>query len=310
MRINPIIPIWVMAVISVILLLLKRKGVAAYIRQIVIVALVFLINLRIAIPDGTVTKRNQTMEARVIFVVDNTISMLARDYDGDNERMEGVRKDCETITKELFGAKCQVISFDNDAKLLCPATTDTNYVKSVIDNMYPPESYYARGTSLNTAKKMLISTAKYAAEKKDGKVFVFFISDGEITDGSKLESFKDAAKYVDGGAVLGYGTTDGGIMYRKNTYGNGEELINDPNTYQAAVSKIDENNLKAIADDIGIDYVNMNEGSIDGILNDIKKDAQKHSEEVEEKGYQDIYYFLAIPLLLLLVYEIICLRRR
>lgn len=103
MRINPIIPIWVMAVISVILLLLKRKGVAAYIRQIVIVALVFLINLRIAIPDGTVTKRNQTMEARVIFVVDNTISMLARDYDGDNERMEGVRKDCETITKELLG---------------------------------------------------------------------------------------------------------------------------------------------------------------------------------------------------------------
>ena len=84
MRINPIIPIWVMAVISVVLLLLKRKGVAAYIRQIVIVALVFLINLRIAIPDGTVTKRNQTMEARVIFVVDNTISMLARDYDGDN----------------------------------------------------------------------------------------------------------------------------------------------------------------------------------------------------------------------------------
>ena len=42
---NPIIPVGAMAVICVILLCLKRRGVAPYIRQIIIILLLFVINL-------------------------------------------------------------------------------------------------------------------------------------------------------------------------------------------------------------------------------------------------------------------------
>ena len=45
MKIHPIIPIWLMAVICVGMLVMKRKGIWNYIRQILIVALLFTINL-------------------------------------------------------------------------------------------------------------------------------------------------------------------------------------------------------------------------------------------------------------------------
>ena len=39
------------------------------------------------------------------------------------------------------------------------------------------------------------------------------ISDGEITgENKKMESFKDCSKYIDNGAVLGFGTSKGGKM--------------------------------------------------------------------------------------------------
>ena len=39
MIVNPIIPIWLMAIICVALLIVKRKGIWPYIRQIIIIAL-------------------------------------------------------------------------------------------------------------------------------------------------------------------------------------------------------------------------------------------------------------------------------
>lgn len=46
MKINPIIPIWVMSLLCVLFLVLGRKGKFNYIRQVIIVALLFAINLR------------------------------------------------------------------------------------------------------------------------------------------------------------------------------------------------------------------------------------------------------------------------
>ena len=45
-KFEPIIPIWLMAIICVVLLVIKRKGIIPYIRQIIMVLLLFAINLR------------------------------------------------------------------------------------------------------------------------------------------------------------------------------------------------------------------------------------------------------------------------
>ena len=42
MIINPIIPIWLMAILCVVMLIMKRRGRWAFVRQIIIVILVFI----------------------------------------------------------------------------------------------------------------------------------------------------------------------------------------------------------------------------------------------------------------------------
>ncbi len=306
MRINPVIPIWLMVILCVGMLALKRKGIIPYMRQIIIVMLLFVINLRIMFPYGKVDSSEQKIDVYVLFVVDDTISMLARDYNGETERLSGVKEDCERVIEQLSGAKFSVISFHNDAALLSPFTNDTEFAKNVIHSINPIEELYAKGSSLNICKDIMLEELKNAKSKGDGKITLFFISDGEITNGDKLESFKAAADYIDYGAVLGYGTKEGGVMYIKSLYEEEERIVQDTTDfpYKDAVSKIDETNLKQIADDMGVNYINMNTGrQIDSILKEIKENAKVETESTEETGYMECYYFFVFPLVLLLIYE-------
>ncbi len=313
MKIDPIIPIWLMSILCVGMICLKKRSKIAYIRQIIAIVLVFLINLRIMIPSNNVSSSSQTMDTYVLFVVDDTISMLARDYDGDTERLTAVKKDCSDIIDELDGAKFAVISFNNNANLVSPFTNNSQYAKDVIGSLYPIEEMYAEGTSMNVSIDMMTDTLKRAREKADGNVVVFFISDGEITNEEKLKSFKSAAKYVDGGAVLGYGTSEGGNMYVKSYYTDREELLEDTSSYprKPAVSVIDEKNLKSIASDIGVKYINMNDSTnIDSTISKIKKESVSESKDGKVTGYADIYYIFAAMLVVVMVWEFVDIRRK
>ena len=117
MRIDPIIPIWLMLILCVGMAFLKRRKRSAYIRQIAAIILIFLINLRIMVPSSNVETSVRKLDTYVLFVVDDTISMLAQDYAGDTERLTAVKKDCEHIVDEMDGAKFAVITFNNSANL-------------------------------------------------------------------------------------------------------------------------------------------------------------------------------------------------
>lgn len=312
MQINPVIPIWLMVILCVGMLALKRKGIVPYVRQIIIVVLLFVINLRIMLPNGKVDSMEQKLDAYVLFVVDDTISMLARDYKGETERLTGVKEDCERIIDQLSGAKFSAISFHNDVNVLSPFTNDTEFMKSIIQSINPIDKLYAKGSSLNICKDIILKKLKIAKEKSDGRVILFFISDGEITNGDKLESFKEVADYIDHGAVLGYGTKEGGVMYTKSFYDDEEEIIQDTTEYPFtdAKSKIDETNLKQMADDMDVNYINMNiDNQIDSILKEIKENAKAETESTEETGYVECYYLFVFPLVLLLIYEFVANKR-
>ena len=80
----------------------------------------------------------------------------------------------------------------------------------------------------------------------------------------------------------------------------------------AAISKLDETNLKKIASDIGIDYIQMSKTSnINYKLSDIKQQIS-NSQTTEEKisSYKDIYYYFAVPLVILLIVDFIVQKRR
>ena len=307
MKLNPILPVWLMAALCILMLLVKRKGFFAYFRQFLIVLLVFLINLRIMIPGGEIESGSYQKDLSVLFVVDNTISMTAKDYKKGEERLTGVKKDCADIVDALYGADFSVITFDNSAKVISPFTSDTDFVKNTIDSIYPMNSLYAQGSSLNTCKELLLDTLEELKEQGEKPVAVFFISDGEITNEDTLESFRKAAEYIDYGAVLGYGTKKGGKMYETSYDGKETIIIQDKTDfpYKDAVSKIDEGNLKQLAKDMDLSYINRNqEEDLSSVLKNIqKKTGFTTGESGISKGYRDIYVWFVIPLLLLLSFE-------
>lgn len=306
MKINPIIPIWLMIILSVGMLCIRRKKLSAYIRQIVAVLLIFLINLRIMVPGGDVETKEQKLNVYALFVIDNTVSMVAEDYNGNTERLVGVKKDCAYIIDKLNGAKFAVETFNNNANVILPYTDNADFTLSVINTITVIDALYAHGSSMNISYEKMEQTLKRAKDKGDGYVAVFYISDGEITNDDRLRSFSKLKEYVDGGAVLGYGSSAGGKMYKIDPIDGQREPVIDMSNYpfEEAVSKIDEGNLKKIAEDLGIEYVNMNSGgNIDNVLSDIIEGREAEGDVATIKGYVDIYYIFAGLFVALMMYE-------
>jgi len=309
MTINPFIPIPAMAIICVVLLACKRKGIWPYIRQIVMVLLLFAINLRIMVPNDEMRIKTYEMKANVIFVVDATISMLANDCEEDT-RLEAAYKDCEYIIDHMTGARFSVISFHNLSQILCPFNDDVTFIKSTIRSIYPLNEYNARGTDLSICKKDLETELK-SAEANGAYTVVFFISDGEDNKSEEVYNFKELAKYIDDGAVLGYGTEKGGTMTIRNYYyGDDEPEYTTLQHYVSgqgyvdAVSKMNPDNLKGIADGLGVAYMHMDKNTeIDGLLNKIMDSVDVGMQEKIEPGYDETFHFFAIGLLVMVLLE-------
>ena len=342
MIVNPIIPIWLMTIICIILVLLisnkhKRKDkvkenskIPIYDKKIkkynintiiklISISLLFVINLRIMIPNGEKSVINSDLN--VIFVIDKSVSMKALDYDGNKERLEGVINDCCYIVDELSGCKFSIITFGDTAQKLIPFTTDSDMVQAELKAINVEDDFYANGTSINLVNSELEKTLKKENERHNGnsKFVMFFITDGEITkEGEKLESFSNIKQYISNGAVLGYGTTTGGKMvssaYEDSVDSDYRYLYYYDESYNrvTAISKIDENNLKQIATDIGIDYIQMNKTSnVNYKINDIKQQINESlSNEDKVKSYNDIYYLFAIPLGIILIIKFIVIKRK
>ncbi len=319
-RINPILPIWLVAIICVLLLFCKRKGVLPYIRQIILIALIFVLNLRIQIPKEGIPIETEKVEAYVLFVVDDTISMVANDYDGENfyTRLDAAKSDCRYILDELQGCKSTVISFHNTAQVLTPISEDDNYTFGMINAIYPLSSLYGHGTSINVCQELVESNLKKLHEKMDGKVLIFFITDGEMNKDDALESFAKCKKYIDGGAVLGYGTESGGEMFLKDQYSGEYEQVSyydwDKGYSEITVSEYDPDNAKRLSKDLGVTLIHR-EGdddfdALEDLVEGIKEDTLSNTENGVENVYGDVYYIFALPIALLLAFEFISYKRK
>lgn len=275
-----------------------REKLFSAVRIFCILALLFVINLRIMKERGDMDVEMKNVD--VLFVTDTTISMWAEDYNGRNPRMEGVQKDIRFIMNELYGGSFALIRFDNRSQILAPFTQDADTVTDALETIKAPDRYYATGSSLNTAYADMEKLLK-SSEKKEGRqTYLFFISDGEITDDSELMSFHDLAALTDGGAVLGYGTAEGGKM----SDGRYHSYVTDPDSWQAAVSKIDEENLRTIASDLGIEYIHMNSTrNVQAVCDSIRRESSQVSGKKDAVVYDDTYYLYVYPLAAFLLLE-------
>lgn len=305
MILKPIIPIWLMLIISIALIayiIYKNKKInKKSILRLCLIIILFVINLRPMLKTNDVNI--STANLNVLFVVDTTLSMNAEDMKNSDTRMEQLKKDCEYIVKAFPSANYSLISFSNDSKIQIPFTTDKTMLLNSVDVLHAIDELYANGSSLNTPQKDMLKVLKNAKEKNDNLNILFFMSDGEITSDEKLKSYEDIKEYVDNGAVLGYGTEKGGYM-KYIDYDDKEVYVTyyDSNyDEKKGISKLDEDNLKSIAKDIKIDYINMDKQSnIDSLIKEINKKATSKISDEKQVALDDIYYIFVIPLLIVL----------
>lgn len=344
MIMNPIIPIWLMTIICIVILVLilyhsqlsdrikNRQNSQKTLRQqnlikqyrinsaikIAIVVLLFIINLRFMLPNGESIAINSN--TNILFVIDTSVSMKALDYNGNKERFEGVINDCCYIVNELSSCKFSIITFGDTAQRVIPFTTDTDMVQAELKSIHLEDSNYAKGSSMNLVKDTLETTLKREQNRQGGpsKFIVFFITDGEITkENEVLQPFTSISQYISNGAVLGYGTTTGGKMV--NSFYEEEPASEYYYVYYyenyemtTAISRIDEKNLKQIANDLGLEYIQMSKTSnMNNKISNIKKQLSK-TQTTQEKihTYQDTYYYFAILLVILLITDLIIKKRR
>ena len=309
MKLFPIIPIWIMLIICIsliIYIIIKKRDLL----QILIIILLFIINLRIMIPSNNSKTIKNDLD--ILFVIDNTISMNALDYNGSKTRLSGVKEACNYIIDELNGSRFSVITFDNTSRIVTPYTYDTNITREAISIMTPINELYAKGSSIDVSLDSIMYSLKNSKKKNDNNRIIFFISDGENTSNNSIKSFKSISKYISDGAVLGYGTKKGGYMKDESEYATNEYIMDYTGTnFGKAISKIDEKNLKEIANDMNVDYIHVtNSNDINSKIKQIKNKTKSTLESNDKSSYDDIYYIFVIPLLILLFIEFDRFRRR
>lgn len=205
--------------------------------------------------------RQAASDVNVFFVVDTTTSAMARDHDGERTRLEGYREDIAKIQAAMPGARFSIITFDYAARVTMPLTTDTQALKTAVENLRAENSLYSGGSSVTVAQERLLTTLEGAKERQPERSrVVFYLGDGEQTATEEPAPF-ELGDLVDGGAVLGYGTAKGGKMATTSADGSVGEDVTDGQG-KPGISTIDEHRLEEIADQLGVPYTHRSGGDI------------------------------------------------
>lgn len=283
--------------------MLVRGQRALWSMRLVMLLAVFVMLLRPGIPGGA----TQTLatDTDIVIVLDTTASMVAEDWDGEHPRLDGVRADVQSIVDEYPGARFALITFAAAAEQRLPLTTDTTALMSSLEILRPEVTSQSRGSSIGIANTMLQETLAGAAESApDRSRMVFYLGDGEQTASGEPQSFDASAPYVDGGGVLGYGTTEGGRMKRVEAgIGAAGGYIEDPSTGEPALSTIDEAALEGIAGELGVGF-QLRTGDTEAALPEAPAETTTVSGEETPGAREELSWIVALVVAALLAVEI------
>jgi Ca-activated chloride channel homolog len=230
-----------------------------------LVLLLLAAALRPGVPGGNAEAA--TADVNVFFVVDTSSSIVAEDYGNHTPRLDGVRQDVMAIAGELAGARFSLLTFDSNAVVRMPLTTDTSALDTAVAVLQPQVTAFSKGSSITSARKLLTERLRSARESHPERPrLVFYLGDGEQTSAAAPEAITVDDGLVNGGAVLGYGTPEGGRMKENTGPRSGSDgragYIQDRSSGSGrdALSVIDEAKLQWIASQLGVPYVHRSAG--------------------------------------------------
>lgn len=286
---------WIVAIIAVLIVLvamffeivpLRRKSaitnetLAMRLRRIAICAMLVICILSPSIMRATMQRAvNAT---NVIIAVDITGSMRAKDADYDNkakiERIDAARSIVKQITKSYANASFAAISFGASTSVDVPLTPDAKAVDNWITTLLTEPTSIATGTSLDAPIDQTLLTAKAIHDAHpDDTTVLYVLSDGEETTQRKRRTFSSLRAYITHAFVIGIGWSKGAKIPLKSTklsiddYASDQdaqrksegdsnlsssiEWVKDPSTGKPGISKLDEKNLRNIADELSGKYI-------------------------------------------------------
>ena len=262
-----------------------------------------------AVPRYTVVERGAAVD--VFFVVDRTGSMAAEDWADGAPRLDGVRHDVLALVEALPGARYSVLSWDSEATRQLPLTTDLRAVGSWTQTVRQEITAWSTGSTLDRPLDALTTTLERAQDRDPNHLrLVFLMSDGERTVEEGRRSFAELAELVDGGAVLGYGTTAGGPMreYDGSVDPDPEaRYIPDPaDPSRPGLSRIDEAELRALADELGVEYLHRTgpDDEVRPLVADVDAEEIARESEVKRTTWSPVVWPFAAVIAAALLVEV------
>lgn len=229
-----------------------RSRRAGWVLRAVMVLLLAAVALRPGWGTAPVDTRPSDLE--VVFLVDRTTSMSALDWKGDQPRLDGVRTDVVELMESLPAARFTLVTFGDSVDVELPSTSDATLVDETLALTEREEPFAGSGSvvdrPLAATEGML---TRMEEEHPERRQVVVLMTDGENTAPRPQESFAPLAPLVDAGAVLGYGTEDGGLMPLDERRPD-DGFVQDPATGEPALSRLDDANLRTVAEELGVAY--------------------------------------------------------
>jgi Ca-activated chloride channel homolog len=246
-------------------------------------------------PQGEATTRLlESRGADVIFVLDVSKSMLARDVKPD--RLRRAIYEIDRLLDHLKGDRVGLVIFAGTAFLQAPLTVDAALVHNVLHHLDPHEMPYP-GSNIGGGIRRALEVANTATSSNPSLVL---LTDGEETTGDALAAATAAGEQGIPIFVLALGTARGEPIPSVDAQGNAAVLRDAEG--QVLLSKLDEAGLRKIAAQSGGRYFRIGEGgdagAIDQVLGRLQRDMLE-KRTVTERA--ELYPLWILPALLLLL---------
>ncbi|RDH77106.1 VWA domain-containing protein [Mycolicibacterium moriokaense] len=249
MTLQPVLPPIVLLVIAIVvvalrLLTMRQLHASAGARWATVwrwsgltlaVLLVLIAALRPGIEHGERADAAATRSAgntNVFFVVDRSADSAVEDIGAGQSRMSAIRNDIQALIERYPHARFAIIAFAARPSLDWPLSEDAWSLRPEVARIAPyaagdtPEDVNAAAAS-NVLRYQLIAAGQ---QYPDSTSLVYYFGSGAPGSSAPQGEFDPNAGSVNGGAVFGYGATQ------------------------------DERRLRAIADQLGVPYVDRGDG--------------------------------------------------
>ncbi|MFC0654543.1 VWA domain-containing protein [Mongoliitalea lutea] len=251
---------------------------------------------------GTSMKEIKEEGKDIFIAIDLSQSMNATDI--GPSRLQRTKFELKNLVRTFSGDRIGLIIFSSEAFIQCPLTFDQNVLQLHIDGLNTglvPN----QGTDLNAPLAMALTKFSEDESLEMKSKSVILISDGE----DFADNFKETTSKMSNEGIkvfsLGVGTSQGSTIPRGNS------VIIDPSTNQPAITRLESNNLKLIANQTNGEYFELSDEvqEIPDLIAAIERqEGTLTGSRMIEASANKFFYFLLAALGLAIVDMILPLR--